>query len=47
MPCHSKGCSNVRWKYAMAEHWAEAYAEQAVPSEITIGRDVLKALKLQ
>jgi hypothetical protein len=37
MSCPSEGCSDVRWKYVMAGHWAEAHAEQAVPSKITRG----------
>jgi hypothetical protein len=50
MPCHSKGCSDARWKHAMAEHWAEVQGEQAVPFEITVGpeeRNPPKALKLK
>jgi hypothetical protein len=45
MSLPSKGCSDVRWKYAMAEHWAEVHAEQVVPCKITVGLDERAALK--
>jgi hypothetical protein len=49
MPCPFPGCSDVRWKYAMPEHWAAAHADTPLPPGITIGDNeraaIRKALK--